>query len=52
MPHNAFKTLKDFKMESGKTGKLYSLPALARKFPMSTVCQCRSALCLSRCCVM
>jgi aconitate hydratase len=33
MPHNAFKTLKDFKMESGKTGKLYSLPALARKFP-------------------
>ena len=33
MPHNAFKTLKDFKMESGKTGKFYSLPALARKFP-------------------
>ena len=33
MPHNAFKTLKDFKMESGKTGKLYSLPALAKKFP-------------------
>ena len=33
MPHNAFKTLKDFKMESGKTGKLYSLPALARQFP-------------------
>jgi aconitate hydratase len=33
MPHNAFKTLKDFKMKSGKTGKFYSLPALAKTFP-------------------
>jgi len=33
MAHNAFKTLKDFEMKSGKTGKLYSLPALAKKFP-------------------
>ena len=33
MSHNAFNSLKDFKMESGKSGKLYSLPALARKFP-------------------
>jgi len=33
MPHNALKTLKDFKMKSGKTGKFYSLPALAKTFP-------------------
>jgi aconitate hydratase len=29
MSTDAFKTLKDFKLKSGKTGKLYSLPALA-----------------------
>src|SRR5512139_685599 len=33
MSNNAFNTLKDFKLKSGKSGKLYSLPALARKFP-------------------
>jgi len=33
MSTNAFNTLKDFKLKSGKTGKMYSLPALARKFP-------------------
>jgi aconitate hydratase len=33
MAHNAFKTLKDFKMKSGKTGQYYSLPALAKTFP-------------------
>ena len=33
MTNNAFKTLKDFKLKSGKTAKLHSLPALARKFP-------------------
>jgi aconitate hydratase len=33
MPHNAFKTLKDFKLKSGKAAKLYSLPALAKTFP-------------------
>jgi aconitate hydratase len=30
MPHNTFNTLQDFKLASGKTGKLYSLPALGR----------------------
>jgi aconitate hydratase len=33
MAHNAFKTLKDFEMKSGKTGQFYSLPALAKTFP-------------------
>ncbi|MEY3666182.1 MAG: aconitate hydratase AcnA [Pseudomonadota bacterium] len=33
MSHNTFNTLKDFSLSSGKTGKFYSLPALARKFP-------------------
>jgi len=33
MTNNAFNTLKDFKLASGKTAKLHSLPALARKFP-------------------
>jgi len=33
MSTNAFKTLKDFTLKSGKTGKFHSLPALARKFP-------------------
>jgi len=33
MAHNAFKTLKDFEMKSGKTGSMYSLPALAKTFP-------------------
>jgi len=33
MTNNAFKTLKDFKLKSGKTAKLHSLPALARRFP-------------------
>jgi aconitate hydratase len=33
MAHNTFNTLKQFKLESGKTGSFYSLPALARKFP-------------------
>ncbi len=33
MAHNAFDTLKDFKTRAGKTGRLYSLPALARTFP-------------------
>ena len=33
MAHNTFNTLKQFKLESGKAGSFYSLPALARKFP-------------------
>jgi aconitate hydratase len=33
MTNNTFKTLKDFKLKSGKTAKLHSLPTLARKFP-------------------
>jgi aconitate hydratase len=33
MTNNPFKTLKDFTLASGKTGKLHSLPALARRFP-------------------
>ena len=33
MTNNAFKTLKDFKLKSGRTARLHSLPALARKFP-------------------
>jgi aconitate hydratase len=33
MTNNPFKTLKDFKLASGKTAKLHSLPALARRFP-------------------
>jgi aconitate hydratase len=33
MAHDAFKTLKDFEPRSGKTGRFYSLPALARTFP-------------------
>ena len=33
MSLNAFNTLKDFRLKSGKTGKLHSLPALAKKFP-------------------
>jgi aconitate hydratase len=30
MPHNTFSTLQDFRLASGRTGKLYSLPALGR----------------------
>jgi aconitate hydratase len=30
MPHNLLNTLKEFKLKSGKTGKLYSLPALGK----------------------
>jgi aconitate hydratase len=33
MAHNAFKTLKELKLESGKPGSFYSLPALAKTFP-------------------
>jgi len=33
MTNNPFKTLKDFKLASGKTGKLHSLPVLAKRFP-------------------
>ncbi len=33
MSHNTFNTLKEFSLSSGKSGKFYSLPALARKFP-------------------
>jgi aconitate hydratase len=33
MAHNTFKTLKDFAPATGKSGKFYSLPALARTFP-------------------
>src|SRR5579859_5971848 len=33
MPHNAFDTLKTFQTATGKSGQLYSLPALAAKFP-------------------
>jgi aconitate hydratase len=33
MAHNAFKTLKDLKLKSGKTARFYSLPALAKTFP-------------------
>jgi aconitate hydratase len=30
MPHNTFNALQDFKLAGGKTGKLYSLPALEK----------------------
>jgi aconitate hydratase len=33
MPHAFASTLKNFKTASGKTGKFYSLPALAKQFP-------------------
>ena len=33
MAHNAFNTLQEFKLASGKTGKFYSLPKLAESFP-------------------
>jgi aconitate hydratase len=33
MSQDPLKTLKSFKMASGKTGQFYSLPALARKYP-------------------
>ncbi|HST03077.1 MAG TPA: aconitase family protein, partial [Usitatibacter sp.] len=33
MPHNAFNTFKTFTTSTGKGGQLYSLPALAEKFP-------------------
>jgi aconitate hydratase len=33
MAHNAFGTLKSFKLESGKRAQFYSLPALAKRFP-------------------
>ncbi|MBP8308276.1 MAG: aconitate hydratase AcnA [Burkholderiaceae bacterium] len=33
MTNNPFKTLKDFKLASGKTGKMHSLPVLAKRFP-------------------
>ena len=32
MSHNLFNTLQEFKMESGKAGKFYSLPALEKSF--------------------
>jgi len=34
MSRNAFNTLKDFKLKSGKTGQFHSLPALAKTFPI------------------
>jgi aconitase A len=33
MPHNSFDTFKVFQAGPGKTGQLYSLPALADTFP-------------------
>ncbi len=33
MPQNAFNTLKPFQTSTGKSGQLYSLPALAESFP-------------------
>jgi aconitate hydratase len=33
MPHNAFGTFKPFTPSTGKSGQLYSLPALAKTFP-------------------
>jgi aconitate hydratase len=33
---DAFKTLKSFKLQSGKTGQFYSLPALTKQFPNIT----------------
>jgi aconitate hydratase A / 2-methylisocitrate dehydratase len=33
MPHDAFNTLKTFQTSTGKSGQLYSLPALAATFP-------------------
>ncbi len=33
MAHNLFNTLKEFKAGANKTGKMYSLPALAQTFP-------------------
>src|SRR5690606_37306839 len=33
MGNNTFKTLKEFKLKSGRTAKFHSLPALARKYP-------------------
>src|SRR5690606_3032522 len=33
MGNNSFKTLKEFKLKSGRTAKFHSLPALARRFP-------------------
>ncbi len=33
MSHNAFNTAKEFPLGAGKTGKLYSLPELAKTFP-------------------
>ncbi|MFN8795267.1 MAG: hypothetical protein ACK50K_13300 [Betaproteobacteria bacterium] len=33
MPHAFASTLKPFTTASGKTGQLWSLPALARRFP-------------------
>jgi aconitate hydratase len=33
MTNNPFKTLKDFKLASGKTAKMHSLPQLAKQFP-------------------
>jgi aconitate hydratase len=33
MAHNTFDTLKSFTPSAGKTGRYYSLPALAQKFP-------------------
>ena len=33
MSHNTFNTLKSFTPSAGKTGRFYSLPALAQKFP-------------------
>ena len=33
MAHDSPSTLKTFKTASGKTGRFYSLPALAKQFP-------------------
>jgi aconitate hydratase len=33
MAHNAFNTLKSFKPGKGRSGQLYSLPALSKRFP-------------------
>ena len=36
MSHNLFNTLQEFKMKSGKVGKLYSLPALGKALGVNT----------------
>jgi hypothetical protein len=43
MPHDTFSTLKDFKFGS-KTGKLCSLPELAKTFPECIESGCEAGL--------